>query len=106
MHRQIIFGLITNNFVSDTIYHSIQICFVIMLFILVHCVYVCRIMDGGCLNSAPFNQDTQANIESYHGALKHWLALNTKGVIGCRIDWLVWRLTTTIAHHYMHTLEI
>jgi hypothetical protein len=32
--------------------------------------------------------------------------LNTKGFKGCRIDWLVWRLTTTIAHHYMHTLEM
>jgi hypothetical protein len=33
---------------------SIQNCFVIMLFILVHCVYVYRIMDGGCSKSAPF----------------------------------------------------
>jgi hypothetical protein len=24
-----------------------------MLFIIVHCVYVCWIMDGGCLKSAP-----------------------------------------------------
>jgi len=52
------------------------------------------------------NQDTQANIESYHGALKHWLALDTKGLQGRRIDWLVWRLTTIIARHDMHTLEM
>jgi len=52
------------------------------------------------------NQDTKANIESYHGALKRWLALDTKGLRGCRIDLLVWRLTTTITHHYMHTLEM
>ncbi len=52
------------------------------------------------------NQDTQANIESYHGALKRWLTLDTKGLRGCRINWLVWRLTTTIACHYMHTLEM
>ncbi len=52
------------------------------------------------------NQDTQANIESYHGVLKHWLALDTKGLKGHRIDWLVWRLTTTIARHYIHTLEM
>jgi hypothetical protein len=26
------------------------------------------------------NQDTQASIESYHSALKHWLALDTEGV--------------------------
>jgi hypothetical protein len=52
------------------------------------------------------NQNTQANIESYHGALKGWLALYTKGPRGHIIDWLVWRLTTTIACHYMHTLEM
>jgi len=52
------------------------------------------------------NQNTQASIESYHGVLKHWLALDTKGLKGCRIDWLVWQLTTTIARHYMHTLEM
>ncbi len=51
------------------------------------------------------NQDTQASIESYHGALKRWLTLDTKGLRGHRIDWLVWRLTATIARHYMHTLE-
>jgi surface antigen len=52
------------------------------------------------------NQDTQASIESYHGALKRWLVLDTKGLRGRRLDWLVWRLTTTIARHYMHTLEM
>jgi hypothetical protein len=52
------------------------------------------------------NQNTQASIESYHGALKHWLGLDTKGLGGHRIGWLVWRLTTTIACHYMHTLEM
>jgi hypothetical protein len=36
------------------------------------------------------NQDTQANIESYHGALKCWFAIDTKGLRRCRIDWLVW----------------
>jgi hypothetical protein len=52
------------------------------------------------------NQDTQASIESYHGALKCWLALDTKDLKGRRIDSLVWRLTITIARHYMHTLEM
>jgi hypothetical protein len=52
------------------------------------------------------NQDTQVNIESYHGALKCWFVFDTKGLSGCRIDWLVWQLTTTIACHYMHTLEM
>jgi hypothetical protein len=46
------------------------------------------------------------SIESYHGAQKCWLALDTKSLREHRIDWLVWRLTTTIAHRYMHTLEI
>jgi len=35
-------------------------------------------------------QNTQVNIESYHGALKRWFALDTKGFRGCKIDWLVW----------------
>ncbi len=52
------------------------------------------------------NQDTHANIKSYHGALKCWFAFDTKGFRGHRIDWLVWRLITTIAHHYIHTLEM
>jgi len=32
------------------------------------------------------NQDTQASIESYHGALKHWFALDTKGLKKHKID--------------------
>jgi len=52
------------------------------------------------------NQDTQASIESYHGVLKRWFVLDRKSFKGHKIDWLVWRLTTTIARHYMHTLEI
>ncbi len=52
------------------------------------------------------NQNTKVSIESYHGALKCWLALDTKGLRGRRIDWLVWQLTTTITCHYMHTLEM
>jgi hypothetical protein len=32
------------------------------------------------------NQDTEANIESYHGVLKHWFALDTKKLKGHRID--------------------
>jgi hypothetical protein len=52
------------------------------------------------------NQNIQMNIESYHGVLKCWFVLDTKGLRRCRIDWLVWKLTTTIACHYMHTLEM
>jgi hypothetical protein len=55
MHGQITFKLITINLVSDNLsWSNIQNSFVIMLFILVHCVYVCRIMDGWCSKSAPF----------------------------------------------------
>jgi len=56
MRGQIISRLITISLVSDNIDHGLvfKICFVIMLFILVHYVYVCRIMDGRCLKSAPF----------------------------------------------------
>jgi hypothetical protein len=35
------------------------------------------------------SQDTQASIESYHGALTRWFVLDTKGFRGHRIDWLV-----------------
>ncbi len=52
------------------------------------------------------NQQTQTTIESYHGALKGWFILNTKGFKRHKIDWLVWWLTTTIVCHYMHTLEM
>ncbi len=52
------------------------------------------------------NQDTQASIESYHGALKHWFSLETKGLQGRQINWLVWRLTRTVAKHYMHTTKM
>jgi hypothetical protein len=49
---------------------------------------------------------TKTPKQTLNGALKRWLALDTKGLKGRRIDWLVWRLTTTIARHYMHTLEM
>ncbi len=51
------------------------------------------------------NQDTQANIESYHSVLES-IYLTQKNFKGCKIDWLMWRLTTTITRHYMHTWEL
>lgn len=51
------------------------------------------------------NQGTQANIESYHGTLKCWFSLETKGLRGHQIHYLVWRLTT-IAWHYMQTSKM
>jgi len=52
------------------------------------------------------NQDTQALIESYHGALKHWFSLETKGFRSQRIDWLVWGLMTMVPRHYMHIAKM
>jgi hypothetical protein len=52
------------------------------------------------------NQDTQVSIESYHGTLKHWFSLETKGFKGYQIDWLVWRMIITITQHYMDTFEM
>ncbi len=52
------------------------------------------------------NQNTQASVKSYHKALKHWFSLETKGLMGCHINWLVWRLTMTMARHYMHQAEM
>jgi len=53
---QITSKLITINLVSDNFlsWFNIQNSFVIMLFILVHYVYVCIIIDGGCSKNAPF----------------------------------------------------
>jgi hypothetical protein len=42
------------------------------------------------------NQNTQVNMKSYYGALEHWFSFETKGLKGRLIDWLVWRLTTTM----------
>jgi hypothetical protein len=42
----------------------------------------------------------------YHDAFKHWFLFETKGLRGHQIDWLVWRLITTIPQHYMHTIEM
>ncbi len=44
-------------------------------------------------------------MKSYYGALEHWFFLETKGLKGRLIDWLVWRLTTTMTWHYMHQVE-
>ncbi len=85
---------------------SIQNTFVIMLFTLIHCVYVYKIMDGGCSTSAPFQQKLLG---------KHWIISWCIEILVCfyknkfkrhRIDWFMWRLTTTIACHYLHTLEM
>ncbi len=58
-----------------------------MLFILVYCVFMfVELWMVGVQKVPHFNQDTQVSIESYHGALKCWFALDTKGFKGRRID--------------------
>ena len=48
------------------------------------------------------NQDTQSNIEGYHGALKRWMLVDNRDRRGRRIDFLVWRLTNPVVDHYMY----
>jgi hypothetical protein len=38
--------------------------------------------------------------------LKRWFSLETKGIRGQRIDWLVWKLTISAAKHHMHMIEM
>jgi hypothetical protein len=48
------------------------------------------------------NQDTQANIEAYHGAIKWWLKHDTIGTKVRKVDWLVSRLTNPVSTNYLH----
>ncbi len=52
------------------------------------------------------NQDTQTSIEYYHGPLKRWFSLETKGLQGRQIDRLMSILMTMVVKHYMHTTEM
>jgi hypothetical protein len=56
-------------------------------YFIVHSVLELWIIDLQCMPHS--NQDTQANIESYHDALKRWFSLETKGLKRHWIDWLV-----------------
>ena len=51
------------------------------------------------------NQDTQASIESYHGALKRWMKIDNHQLRRRRMDFLVWRLTTPVVTHYIYNQE-
>ncbi len=42
------------------------------------------------------------HFKSYHGALKIWLIINTHGLWGRNVDWLMWWLTNLFAIHYMY----
>jgi hypothetical protein len=48
------------------------------------------------------NQNTQTNIEAYHGAIKWWLKHDTRGTKARKVNWLVWRLTNLVSTHYLH----
>ncbi len=85
---------------------SIQTSFVIVLFTFVHCVYVYRIMDGGCSTSVPFQLRHLSEHWITSRCVKILVCFWHKGLKRCRIDCFVWQFTTTITHHYMDTLEI
>ena len=48
------------------------------------------------------NQDTQTSIASYHAVLKRWMKIDNHQLRGHRINFLVWRLTTSVFIHYMY----
>ncbi len=48
------------------------------------------------------SQNTQANIEAYHGAIKLWLKHDTRGIKAQKVNRLVWRLTNLVSTHYLH----
>ncbi len=62
-----------------------------------HCALFFKVVDDWPQRVPHSKQDTQMSIEFYHGVLKHWFSLGIKGFKGHRIDWLVWKLKTTIA---------
>jgi len=68
-------------------------------------VHVNLCMVGLCWMPHP-NQDSQASIKSYDGALKRWFYFETKALRGCYIDQLVWKLTMIVAWHYMHQTKM
>jgi len=41
-----------------------------------------------------------------HWALKQRFSLETKGLWGWKIDWLMWRLTKMVIRHYMHMVKM
>ncbi len=118
MHGQVIFELIIGNLICDhfhfVIFHHFTFfffCLILEFFwvaLLNFCIMygVFKLWVMGLQQLFRPNQDTQASIESFYGVLKHWFSLDIKGLRGCWVNWLVWRLTTTIAHHYMHTMEM
>ncbi len=88
------------------LWFSIQSSFVIMLFTFVHFVYVYRIMDGRCLMSAPCQLRHLGEHWITSRCVETLVCFWHKGLRRCRIEWLVWRLATTITCHYMDTLEM
>ncbi len=72
----------------------------------IHIVCCCRFVDGGASTSAKFKpRHTSINWVLPWG-MKHLFFLETKGLQGRWIDWLVWRFTTMVARHYMHIAKM
>ncbi len=51
------------------------------------------------------NQDTQANIESYHGALKHWFSCDIKGFKGRGGSLRLWHNTTCTEQRWKNVMK-
>ncbi len=71
----------------------------------IHTIYCCRSVDGGFQWVPHSNQNANSNwILPWN--IETLVLLETKGLRGWWVDWLVWSLTTIIARHYMHMAEM
>jgi hypothetical protein len=105
LFKQDTFGLISANSVSKwspfQVWHNLKpFCYGCITWMHVHFSHIIKLHHGlkyvvhvhvefwmvGFRWVPHSNQDTQASIEFYHGALKCWFSFETKGLRGCRID--------------------
>jgi len=70
------------------------------------CACVCRLVNSGFLLSATFKLRYPSQHKILPRALKWWFSFEIKGLKGCHIAWLVWRLTMSMAQHYRHQMEM
>ncbi len=70
------------------------------------CACLCRLMNNGFLLSVTLKSKYPSQHKILPWALKWWFSFETKGLKGCHIAWLVWRLTMTMAWHYMHQVDM
>ncbi len=93
------YGCITSRmftFHTFELHHGLKIC----------CACPCIVWMVRFHQVSHSNQDTQISIKCYHKALKRWFSLETKGLRGHCINWLVWKLTKIMAQHYMHQAKM